>query len=159
MAELASTRRHCGKPIGLSTPPRRHDPALPLPAGTTGRPPYRTAGPLNGNNERLDYYPGFATWWRQSEALLNVHRSNDRLPLIEQLDYRHKLTQQLPIPTHRVVYSKGGMYLTAARISNRSEVIDHTLYGATAADIDEARYLTATLNCPVLTELVRPLPA
>jgi hypothetical protein len=51
------------------------------------------------------------------------------------------------------------MYLAAARLSDPSAVIDHKLYWAAVADLDEARYLTAILNSRILTELVRPLQA
>jgi hypothetical protein len=71
----------------------------------------------------------------------------------------NKLTQQFPLATHRVVYSKGGMYLAAARLSDPSAVIDHKLYWAAVTGLDEARYLTAILNSQILTELVRPLQA
>jgi hypothetical protein len=51
------------------------------------------------------------------------------------------------------------MYMAAARISDRSAVIDTTLYWAAVADVDEARFLTAVLNSETLTRLVRPLQA
>jgi hypothetical protein len=113
---------------------------------------------LDSSNERLDYYPGLAAWWRRAEALWDTHRSSTtRLSLAKQLNYRGKLTQQFPAAPHRVVYSGSGMYLAAARVSDPSAVIEHALYWAAAADLDEARYLTAVLNSQALTELVRPL--
>ena len=51
------------------------------------------------------------------------------------------------------------MYLAAARISDPSVVIDHTLYWASAADVTEARFLTAVLNSDALLQAVRPLQA
>jgi len=66
---------------------------------------------------------------------------------------------QFPTAPHRIVYTKGGQYLAAARLEDQRIVIDHTLYWATAASIDEARYLTAILNSPALTRLVTPLQA
>ena len=114
---------------------------------------------LAGSDDRLDDYPGLADWWRQAEQTWNTHRSSDRLTLLGQLDYRHKLSQQFPPPAHRVVYSKGGMYLAAARVSDPAAVIDHKLYWAAVSTIGEAQYLTAILNSDVLTQLVRPLQA
>ena len=114
---------------------------------------------LDSTDDQLDDYPGLADWWRRAEQTWNSHRSSDRLTLGGQLDYRHKLSHQFPAPAHRVVYSKGGMYLAAARISNPAPVIDHTLYWAAASGIEEARYLTGILNSDVLTQLVRPLQA
>jgi hypothetical protein len=114
---------------------------------------------LDGDDERIDDYPGLAAWWRHAEEIWNANRSSDRLTLLGQLDYRHKLTQQFPAPAHRVVYTKGGMYLAAARVSDPSAVIDHKLYWAAVSGLDEARYLTAILNSDALTQLVRPLQA
>ena len=131
--------------------------------------PFRTLSPklavipveggrlLDGNSERLDLYPGLAAWWRQAESIWLHHRSSDRLALLDQLDYRHKLTQQLPPPASRVAYGKAGMHLAAARIDDSHGLIDHTLYWTATATIEEADYLCAILNSPKTTELVRPL--
>ena len=114
---------------------------------------------LDGSDDRLDDYPGLADWWRQAEQTWNTHRSSDRLTLLSRLDYRRGLSHQFPPPAHRVVYSKGGMYLAAARVSDPAAVIDHKLYWAAVSTIGEAQYLTAILNSDVLTQLVRPLQA
>jgi hypothetical protein len=131
--------------------------------------PYRTLPPsrailpwqndelLHSENPRLDLFPGLATWWRQAEELWTANRSSERLSLIEQLDYHSKLTAQYPIQTARIVYTKSGMHLAAARIEDRRHVIDHTLYWATAASRDEALFLCAILNSAEITRQVRPL--
>jgi hypothetical protein len=54
------------------------------------------------------------------------------------------------------VYSKAGNYLTAAILADSRAVVENKLYWATAANLDEARYLTAVLNAQILTALVRP---
>src|SRR5664280_3187925 len=87
------------------------------------------------------------------------HRSSEQLTLLGRIDYQRTLSQQLPPAPHRVVYSKGGMYLAAARVDDPRVVIDHKLYWATATDIDEALYLVAVLNSDALLQLIRPLQA
>ncbi|MDN5919722.1 MAG: hypothetical protein L0I76_32265, partial [Pseudonocardia sp.] len=114
---------------------------------------------LQGSDDTIDLYPGLADWWREAERTWTEHRTNDKLSLLGQLDYRRKLKTQFPAGEHRVVYTKGGMYLAAARISDPNAVIDHKLYWGSASSLDEARYLTAILNSPALLELVRPLQA
>ena len=114
---------------------------------------------LDGTDDRIEDYPGLESWWRMAEDAWNAHRSSDRLTLREQLDYRKKLTDQMPLAPRRVVYSKGGMYLAAAVVTDQWAVVDHTLYWATVNTVDEGRFLTAILNSDVLTELVRPLQA
>ncbi len=112
---------------------------------------------LDGTGDRLDLYPGLAAWWRGAERIWAAHRASPGMSLLDQIDYRRKLRGQLPAPSHRVVYAKGGMYMAAAIISDPNAIIDHKLYWATAASIDEARYLTAVLNSATLLEMVRPL--
>jgi SAM-dependent methyltransferase len=114
---------------------------------------------LDIDNDRLDSYPGLAEWWRNASALWLANRSSDRLSLADRLDYRHGLLQQLPATPHRVVYSASGMYLAAANVTDPRAVVEHNLYWAACASMDEARYLTAILNSDVLTLLVRPLQA
>ncbi|MDN5916925.1 MAG: hypothetical protein L0I76_17770, partial [Pseudonocardia sp.] len=114
---------------------------------------------LQGGDDNIDLYPGFADWWRSAERVWESHRTNDKLSLLDQLDYRRKLQAQFPAAQHRVVYSASGMYLAAARVSSETAVTSHVLYWATASTIDEARFLTAILNSPALLELVRPLQA
>jgi hypothetical protein len=112
---------------------------------------------LDGNAEHLDLYPGLATWWRRAEDIWTQNRSSERLQLTERLDYRRGLSQQFPASSHRVVYTKSGMYLAAAIVSDTTAVIDHKLYWGKATSLDEARFLTAILNSTALTMAVRPL--
>ena len=121
--------------------------------------PWDGARLLGGSDEGLDLYPGLAEWWRRAEALWIEHRSSDRLSLLDQLDYRHKLSQQLPAAPHRVVYGASGMYMAAACLSDERAVVEHSLYWAAAASLAEARFLTAVLNSSALTTALRPLQA
>ena len=114
---------------------------------------------LQEGEMELARYPGLADWLRKCEATWERYRSSDRLTLLEQLNYRHKLIHQFPLRAHRIVYSKSGMYLAAARISDPTAVIDHKLYWGAVSDLDEARYLTAILNSSVVTMAVRPMQA
>jgi hypothetical protein len=113
---------------------------------------------LDGTDDRLDLYPGLASWWRAAESLWEANRTSN-MTLLDQIDYRRKLQGQFPAGTNRVVYTKGGMYLAAARVSDPNVVIDHGLYWAATESADEGRYLTAVLNSEALLELVRPLQA
>jgi hypothetical protein len=134
--------------------------------------PYRALEPLEsvipwdgtcllaGTDERLDLYPGLADWWRRAEQIWMANRRDDsRLTLLGQLDYRRKLTQQFPVSECRVVYTKAGMYLAAAILTDARVVVDHKLYWAAVSSVSEARFLIAILNSGVLTEAVRPLQA
>ena len=112
---------------------------------------------MDGESSRIDLYPRLATWWRKAEEVWLAHRSSERLTLLAQLDFRRKFRDQFPAAAQRVVYSKAGMHLAAARVTDPTAVIDHTLYWGAASSEEEALYLCAVLNSPKITEMVRPL--
>ncbi|MFI7319403.1 N-6 DNA methylase [Streptomyces venezuelae] len=114
---------------------------------------------LQAGDDELDRHPALSDWWRMAEAIWDKNRSSARLTLKERLDYRRGMSQQLPAPPFRVVYSASGMYLAAAIISDPSAVIEHRLYWGAVQSIDEARFLTGILNSSTLTLAVRPLQA
>jgi hypothetical protein len=112
---------------------------------------------LDGEHPHLDFYPGLAEWWRQAEQQWNAHRSSDRMTLRERLDFRRGLTAQLPLSPLRLVYGASGMHVVAAVVEAPSAVTEHKLYWGTVTSHAEGWYLCAILNCPELTQLVRPL--
>lgn len=113
---------------------------------------------LDCEDPDLIMYGALERWWEEAEALWEKHRSSDRLTLTQQLDYRRKFSGQFPIDPLRVVYSKSGMYLSAAVVTEPA-VIDHTLYWGVCSTLQEARYLVAVLNSDSVTARVRPLQA
>jgi len=56
----------------------------------------------------------------------------------------------------RQVYGKAGMHVAGAIVTTPSAIIDHKLYWGTVNTLAEGLYICAILNCPELTELVRP---
>jgi SAM-dependent methyltransferase len=125
------------------------------------REPKQAVLPTGGDQvlgeDRITYYSGLADWWARASDLWMANRSSDRLTLMERLDFRRGLRDQLPVPPLRVLYSKAGMHLAAATVEDSLGLIDHKLYWAAVADRDEATFLCAILNSPRTTELVRPL--
>lgn len=79
------------------------------------------------------------------------------MSLLDQINYRRKLSAQLPAGAHRVVYPKSGAYLAAAYVTDSRAIVDETLYWATVSGPREGRYLTAVLNSRALLALVQPL--
>jgi SAM-dependent methyltransferase len=112
---------------------------------------------LDSNNPHLGFYPDLEKWWGEVEKLWNAHRSTDNLTLAEQLDYRSKLTQQLPLAPLRLVYGASGMHVVAALVETPNSIVEHGLYWGAITSHAEGWYLCAILNCPELTQLVRPL--
>jgi len=116
---------------------------------------------LDASDERLAHYPGLYEWWRQAEAVWIKHRlKSTKLSLREQLDYRKKLSDQLPViaETYRVVYNASGMNLAAAVVHDAS-IIEKSLYWCSSNSQSEARYIQAILNAEMLTKRLRPLQA
>jgi hypothetical protein len=129
--------------------------------------PHRAVIPAEGSvvldllSDRLAHYPGLHDWWRQAESLWVQYRlKSTSLSLREQLDYRRKLSDQLPVmpDNFRVVYNASGMYLAAAIVRDPS-IIEKSLYWCTANSLSEARYLEGILNTDTLTKRLRPLQA
>ncbi|GAB3840025.1 hypothetical protein GCM10029963_07960 [Micromonospora andamanensis] len=106
---------------------------------------------MTGPGSRLDYYFGLAEWWRKAEATWEAHRSSARLTLGEQLDFRRKLTAQLPAPPLRLAYSASGMHVAAAIVDDPAAIIEHALYYCAIDSRAEGHYLSAVLNSPALT--------
>ncbi|MDX2679936.1 hypothetical protein [Streptomyces soliscabiei] len=114
---------------------------------------------LHGEHEHIGRYPDLAKWWGEAEALWLEHRSSERLTLLDQLEFRRKLSMQLPGTPLRVVYGASGMHVSAVLVDSPGLVIEHGLYWGTVTTREEGMYLCAILNAPALTEVVRPLMA
>ncbi len=113
--------------------------------------------PLDAASLELDRYPRLAAWWRRVAELWEMHQSErSELSLWQQLNYQSKLTNQFPQIGERIVYTKSGTTIAAARI-DPSAVVENSLYWAQVASADEGRYLVAVLNSTTLMDLVAPL--
>ncbi|WP_445284508.1 N-6 DNA methylase [Streptomyces sp. DSM 118148] len=112
---------------------------------------------MDGEHDHIDRYPDLAKWWRDAEQLWAENRSSGRLSLVDRLNFRRGLTDQLPGAPLRVVYGASGMYVTAALVDDPNAIIEHKLYWGTVATRQEGMYLLAVLNSPYTTEVVRPL--
>ncbi len=129
--------------------------------------PYRAGKPMLAvlpcgaksvmDSGQMELHPGLHQWWTSAEELWDANRSNDRMSLMERLDYQGTLRKQLPVPPLRVVYNRSGMHVVAAKLKNSRAILGSGLYWAAVETEDEADYICAILNAPITTELVRPL--
>ncbi|MBI5514782.1 MAG: N-6 DNA methylase [Deltaproteobacteria bacterium] len=122
--------------------------------------PVTHMGEILAGTDDLGLYQGLEAWWQQAEKLWETHREkkdgSKEFSLAEQMNFHGKLKNQFKIQPQRVVYSKSGMHLSAARLKDGRAVIDHTLYWATISEEAEAHYLCAVLNAASTTKAVRP---
>ena len=94
--------------------------------------------------------------WEDNKALAN------RLNLLGQIDYLHKLSSQLEWQQDsgarliRVVQTEAGQP-TAGLLQADEALVDSTLYWITCKSIDEANYLLAIINSEMLYESVQSL--
>ena len=101
--------------------------------------------------------------WRIINALWEENKSpNNKLSLLERLDYYRDLSSQLswqhspgqrPI---RIVYTSAGR-ATAAIIHDDKAIIESKLFWVTCRNMQEARYLVAIINSATLYEAVQPI--
>ena len=101
--------------------------------------------------------------WQTVSMLWEVNKSPvNRLNLLGQLDYLHKLSSQLEWQKAsddaqvRVVYSKSGEP-TAAIVHDNTALVENVLFWVPCRNADEANYLLAIINSDALTEAVTPL--
>ena len=90
--------------------------------------------------------PHLSRWLDQAERLWRAHGSG-RTTLSQQLNHINKLSAQADPVLIRVVFSKSGTLPAAAIVRDANAVIDHKLYWANVATLEEAGYLISILNC------------
>lgn len=112
---------------------------------------------LKTENERK-MYPLLEARWYQIE---NTWKKQDTsgLSLIEQIDYRNKLSNQLPVTERRIVYPVSGSNLCAAKLEDSRCLVQSGLNWTGLTTDDEADFLIAILNSTKMTELVKPYMA
>lgn len=110
---------------------------------------------LDGEHPKIDGFPGLAAWMRRAEELWAAH-GRSKLTLAGQIDHMRKLTQQLPVPSLRVVYAASGMHVSAALLKDQRVLVEHGVYWASVVSEAEGYFLVGILNSPSLTEMVRP---
>ena len=101
--------------------------------------------------------------WQTVSAFWETNKTPaNRLKLLEQLDYLHKLSYQVEWQQGaddgrlRVVYSKSGEP-TAAVLYDKTALVENVLFWVPCKDIEEAHYLLAIINSAALKVAVEPL--
>jgi len=124
------------------------------------------------------YKSGFshlAKWLERAQAEWKERRGAkaERMDVLEYLDYYGKLTLQNPQAKYRVLYPTSATYLCACVVENQPVefdigeqkvqanglLVDYVTYHLETNTKDEARYLAATLNAPVIDRLIKPMQA
>ena len=139
------------KPLKALLPLKRCD--FTIPADDNGPGGIRLGGLERRMRER---WQTVSALWEDNKALVN------RLNLLGQLDYLHKLSSQLDWQENsddvqvRVVYSKSGEP-TAAVLHDNAALVENVLFWVPCRNTKEANYLLAIINSDALREAVTPL--
>jgi hypothetical protein len=128
---------------------------------------------IDANEARSRGFLHLAQWLEVAEREWANRRGAKagRMSIYEYLDLFGGITRQNPQAKYRVIYNKSGTFLTAAVVKDESfefdiggQVIsahgfvsDQTLYYYYTNDRDEAFFLTALLNAPVIDKLIKPM--
>ncbi|MGC5659003.1 N-6 DNA methylase [Micromonospora sp. WMMD723] len=126
--------------------------------------PLRAVLPLDAKGvmdaRMIEDYPGLESWWSEAEETWRAHKvESDDSSLLQRINFHGQIAAQVPTGSHRVVYSKAGNTIAAARLDESQSIIDHKLYWAAVSGIEEACFLVAILNSSTVLERVRPLQA
>ncbi|MGH7067881.1 MAG: N-6 DNA methylase, partial [Acetobacteraceae bacterium] len=103
-----------------------------------------------------------AAWLRDAEAKWAAHCNKDadgcpRMSLRAQIDHMRKLSCQAGQGGVRVLYTKAGTRLSAARISPSGALVDHKAYWAPVRSENEAGYLIAIVNSALVLAKIADL--
>jgi hypothetical protein len=129
---------------------------------------------LDADEARKRGYYDLAKWLDVVQREWAVRRSEkSSASALEWLNYRKKLTEQSPQAKYRVLYNKSGTNLTVSVISDTEIVFaeggqqvkavgfvaDHNTYLLETDNINEAQFVGAILNAPIIDTLVKPMQA
>ena len=139
------------EPLKAMLPLKQGDNAIPVQADGPGG-----ISPGGLDFRMRDRWQTISNLWEANKAPAN------RLNLLGQLDYLHKLSSQLEwqdnaeIRPTRIAYASSGTP-TAAIVSDDNVLIDYTLFWVGCRNEAEANYLLAVINSDALFESVKPL--
>lgn len=130
---------------------------------------------LNAKQAKQAGFVHLSEWVENVEVEWQKRRSRsaEKLTALEWLDYRRKLTDQNPKTKYCVIYNALGTFLAAAIVEssnlkfyvndqevNISGILnDYKIYYFRTSNKNEAYYLTAILNSPIVDTLIKPMQA
>jgi hypothetical protein len=113
-------------------------------------------------------HTGLADWLQKADALWQKHRKSQE-DLLPYLNWQNKLTLQTPVGPYKLLYNASGTYLCACVVETpavtqtpvyglpiQGFIADTTTYWFETDDPEEAYYLAAILNSPLVDKLIKP---
>ena len=128
---------------------------------------------VNSEEARRKGFAGLAKWLVNVEGMWREKRREkaNRMSIYQRLDYSHCLTNQSSKLKYKVLYNASGTYLVSCVIENRPSeikvdstkirtsgvVADAKAYWFDTNNLDEAIFVCAMLNSPVVDSLIKPM--
>ncbi|MGV9574363.1 Eco57I restriction-modification methylase domain-containing protein, partial [Streptomyces nigra] len=110
------------------------------------------------SEESIRNHEHLAEWWEKAESRWEAHKgAQNKLTLMERLNYQRGLTRQLGKGQHRVIYAKSGGTLAASYVNDPSLILENGLYWLVVPDAATAHYLVAILNSQHVLDQVSTL--
>jgi len=113
-------------------------------------------------------HTGLADWLQKADALWQKHRKSQE-DLLPYLNWQNKLTLQTPVGPYKLLYNASGTYLCACVVETpavtqtpvyglpvQGFIADIKTYWLETDDPEEAYYLAAILNSPLVDKLIKP---
>ena len=153
------SRRSRGRTSSLSAEPVERSFVRDVYLGETVLPfrlqePRRAVLPVRDSSvlssDEIEQYEALRQWWAVAEGQWAKHKAEgDSSDLLHRIDFHGQLSSQVPASKHRVVYTKAGTTLAAARVTDDRAIIDFGLYWSAASSEEEALYLTKAISTPL----------
>ena len=118
-------------------------------------------------------FKGLADWLQKAERIWNSARGKkvERMNVYQRLDYQKNLTLQNLRKRFKVLYNTSGTYLVSCVVENKpitmkinsvkvkvnGVIADWKTYWMETNNEDEAYYLSAIMNSPIIDELIKPM--
>jgi hypothetical protein len=128
---------------------------------------------LSADEARSQGSLNLANWLEKAQNEWKERRGEkaERMTVQEWLDYRKKLSTQNRLAKYKVLYPTSATYLCASVVENKpisfevegqtvkaqEFVVDYVTYSYDTPDKQEAYYLVAILNSPIVDELLKPM--
>lgn len=118
-------------------------------------------------------YTGLRNWLAEAERIWKLKRGEkaSKVDLYNWLNYQNKLTGQSSTAKYRVLYNHSGTYLVSCVVNNEPStakfdssgikvagvITDVKAYGFDTDNLEEAMFICAFLNAPIIDSLIKPM--
>jgi len=128
---------------------------------------------IRSEEARQRGYYGLYDWLVKVENIWNKKRGEKAgsMNIYERLDYQRTLSSQSSSSKYRVLYNTSGTYLVSCVIENKTSIVkvdsssikvsgvvaDAKVYRYDTDDLNEALFISAMLNAPIVDSLIKPM--